>query len=188
MAPWLFKISGPGLSVISLSHAEGVPLMVKAHASILIERPADAIYGCLVDDFERNYKRWSPEVQRLDMLTPGPLRVGTRARQVRVDQGRRTDTTFQVQTLERPRRVCFAEVRDKYRIDYGIEAVGEGPNSGSSRLTFGIQLTRLELHMRPFEKLIRAAVQEGAARTVRNIKQLVEAEIPVGGSPPTSAP
>jgi hypothetical protein len=160
--------------------------MVKAQASILIERPAHAIFGCLVDDFERNYKRWSPEVQRLEMLTPGPLRIGSRARQVRVDQGRRTDTTFQVRTLERPHHVCFAEVRDQYRIDYGIEAVGDEPNSDASRLTFGIQLTRLELYMRPFEKLIRAAVQDGVSRTVRNIKQLVEAEVPAGGGPSTS--
>jgi hypothetical protein len=30
--------------------------------------------------------------------------------------------------------------------------------------------------MRPFEKLIRRAVQEGARRTVRNLKQLIESE------------
>ena len=126
--------------------------MVRAQASILIERPAaTAIYGCLVDDFERNYKRWSPEVQRLDLLTPGPLRVGTRARQVRVDQGRRTETTFQVRTLERPKRVCFAEIRNQYRIDYVVEAVGDQRKRAVSRLTFGIQLSRLELYMRPFE-------------------------------------
>lgn len=162
--------------------------MVKAQASILIERPADAIFGCLVDDFERNYKRWSPEVQRLEMLTPGPLRVGARARQVRVDQGRRTDTTFQVRTLERPRRVCFAEVRGQYRIDYVVEPVGDKPSSSVNRLTFGIQLTRLELYMRPFEKLIRAAVQEGASRTVGNIKHLVEAQVPAGSGPAASTP
>ena len=162
--------------------------MVRAQASILIERPADAIYGCLVDDFERNYKRWSPEVQRLDLLTPGPLRVGTRARQVRVDQGRRTDTTFQVRTLERPQRVCFAEIRNQYRIDYVVEAVGDQRKRAVSRLTFGIQLSRLELYMRPFEKLIGAAVQEGATRTVSNIKRLVEAEVPAGDAPGASTP
>jgi hypothetical protein len=30
--------------------------------------------------------------------------------------------------------------------------------------------------MRPFEKLIRVAVQDGAERTVRNLKRLIETE------------
>ena len=152
--------------------------MVKARASILIERPAEPVFAFIADDFARNYQRWSPEVRRLEVLTPGPLRVGSRARQVRVDQGRRTDTTFRVTILERPNRVCFAEVRDQFRIDYLVEPLADEAEGGPIRLTFGFQLTRMELYMRPFEKLIRSAVQEGATRVVHNIKGLVEAEIP----------
>ena len=157
--------------------------MVKSRASILIERPAETVYGFVADDFARNYQRWSPEVQRLEILTPGPLRVGTRARQVRVDQGRRTETTFLVKVLDRPRRVCFAETRDQFRIDYFVEALGDKAQGFTTRLTFGFELTRIDLYMRPFEKLIRAAVQEGATRTVGNIKRLVEAEVPAGVTP-----
>jgi hypothetical protein len=162
--------------------------MVKAQASIVIARPAEAIYEFIADDFARNYKRWSPEVQRLEILTPGPLRVGSRARQVRVDQGRRTETTFRVRTLERPRRICFAETRDQFRIDYILEPVRGKPDGDWSRLTFGFQLTRIELYMRPFEKLIRSAVQDGATRTVGNIKRLVEGEVPASGNPKASTP
>lgn len=155
--------------------------MVSARASILIDRPAALVFGFIADDFAQNYGRWSPEVQRLDLLTPGPLRVGSRARQVRVDQGRRTDTTFRVVTLERPERVCFAETRDQFRIEYRLEPLREDTGSTLTRLTFAFQLRRMDLYMRPFEKLIRAAVQEGAERVVRNIKGLVEREI---GHPP----
>jgi len=157
--------------------------MVKAQASVLIERPPEAVFGFIADDFASNYRRWSPEVQRLEMLTPGPLRVGTRARQVRVDQGRRSETTFRVRVLEPPCRVCFAETRDQFRIDYIVAAIGDTPNADSTRLTFGFQLTRIDLYMRPFEKLIRSAIQEGATRTVGNIKRLVEAEIPADRKP-----
>ena len=103
------------------------------------------------------------------MLTPGPLRVGSRARQLRLDRGRRSDTTFRVIALEPPRRVCFAESTDKFRSYYQMDPVG-----GATRLTFTFELRRMELHMRPFEKLIRVAVREGATRVVRNIKLLVE--------------
>lgn len=150
--------------------------MVSARASILIDRPAPAVYAFIADDFTLNYRRWSPEVQRLELLTPGPLRVGSRARQVRVDQGRRTDCTFRVVALDRPSRVCFAETGDQFRIEYLMVPGPGGPDEAPTRLTFGFQLNRLELYMRPFEKLIRAAVQDGAQRVVNNIKRLVESE------------
>jgi len=150
--------------------------MVSARASVLIDRPAPEVYAFVADDFTRNYRRWSPEVQRLELLTPGPLRVGSRARQVRVDQGRRTDHTFRVVALDRPSRVCFAEAGDQFRIEYLMAPGAGGPAEAPTRLTFGFQLNRLELYMRPFEKLIRAALQDGAERVVQNIKRLVESE------------
>ena len=145
--------------------------MVKARADILIRRPPERVYGFVARDFFANYPRWSPEVQRLDVLTPGPLRVGSRARQVRIDQGRRSESTFRVTALEDPVRVEFAEGSDLFRIGYRLDPAGE-----QTRLSFAFELTRLELYMRPFEKLVRIAVQDGAERVVRNIKALVERE------------
>jgi hypothetical protein len=145
--------------------------MVKGQASIVIEQPLPQVYDFIVVDFARNYRRWSPEVQRLEMLTGGPLRKGSRARQVRVDQGRRSDTTFQVSNLEPQHRVCFVESTRLYQGDYSMQSLGE-----KTRLNFVFTLQRLEFYMRPFEKLIRVAIQEGADRTVRNIKALVETD------------
>lgn len=145
--------------------------MVKARASILIATEPQGVFDFVAVDFERNYRRWSPEVQQLELLTPGPLKVGSSARQVRLDRGRRSDTTFRVVVLEPPKRVGFAEKSNRFRIEYLMEPVGE-----RTRLIFSFELTRLELYMRPFEKLIRVAVQEGAERVVRNIKGLVERE------------
>lgn len=145
--------------------------MVKAKASTLIATSPKHVYSFVALDFERNYRRWSPEVKRLDLLTPGPLQVGSRARQIRVDQGRKSETVFRVTALEPPKRIGFAESSDQFRIDYRIE-----PDGDHTRLTFEFELTRLDFFMRPFEKLIRVAVQDGAHRTVRNIKGLVENE------------
>jgi hypothetical protein len=46
----------------------------------------------------------------------------------------------------------------------------------STRVTFTFELPKLELFMRPFEKLIRVVAQDGAERTVRNLKRLIEAD------------
>jgi hypothetical protein len=42
--------------------------------------------------------------------------------------------------------------------------------------------------MRPFEKLIRAAVQDGAERVVQNIKRLVENEHTSSSEQPSGPP
>jgi hypothetical protein len=162
--------------------------MVSARASILIDRPAPEVYAFVAEDFTRNYRRWSPEVQHLELLTPGPLRVGSRARQIRVDQGRRTDHTFRVVALDRPSRICFAETTDQFRIEYLMVPGPGGLAEAPTRLTFGFQLNRLEFYMRPFEKLIRAAVQDGAERVVQNIKRLVENEHTSSSEQPSAPP
>ena len=150
----------------------GFILVISANAEILIQRPPQAVFDFVVGDFDRNYPRWSPEVQRLDVLTPGTLQVGSRARQVRIDQGRKSESTFYVAAIEAPLRVEFAESTGLFQTAYRMEAV-----STHTRLKFTFELMRIEFYMRPFEKLIRMSIQEGAQRVVRNIKGLAEREL-----------
>ncbi len=146
--------------------------MVRAQASTLIARPAEQVFNFIAVDFLKNYKRWSPEVVSLQPRSEGPVRVGTTCRQVRVDQGRRTESTFRVSVFEPARRVDFQGMSKPFRVSYQLE-----PVTDKTRLTFTFELSRLELFMRPFEKLIRVALQEGAERVVRNIKGLIESEV-----------
>jgi len=143
--------------------------MITGNATATIGLPAEHVYRFVVTDFARNYRRWAPEVQRLEMLTTGPLRVGSRARQIRIDQGRKSDTRFQVVALEQPNKVCFAELSRKFQGEYTM-----APCDTGTCLRFEFRLQKVELFMRPIEKLIRLAIQDGAERTVRNIKYLVE--------------
>jgi len=146
--------------------------MVKSQSSILIRCPLPDVYRFVVIDFVRNYPRWSPEVKQLKPLSKGPLALGWRARQVRVDQGRRTEADFRVVALEPERRVCFKGVKDPFVINYFFE-----PNGENTQLVFSFELARLSLALRPFEKLIRLAVQDGTERVVRDLKVLAEREL-----------
>jgi hypothetical protein len=71
--------------------------------------------------------------------------------------------------MEPPTRLEFAEATDLFRTGYRIDAVGP-----QSRLFFSFELRRIELYMRPFEKLIRATIEDGAQRVVHNIRGLIE--------------
>jgi len=146
--------------------------MVKSQSSTLIRCPLPDVYGFVVTDFVRNYPRWSPEVKQLRPLSSGPLAVGWTARQVRVDQGRRTEADFRIIALEPERRVCFKGIKDPFVITYIFE-----PRQEHTQLTFSFELARLTFAMRPFEKLIRFAVQDGTERVVRDLKALAEREL-----------
>jgi hypothetical protein len=148
--------------------------MVTVRASILIARPPETVFRFVVLDFFSNYSRWSPEVERLETLTPGPIQVGSLARQVRVDHVRRSESTFRVTSLEDPREVEFRETRERFRIAFRLD-----PAACQTRLTLDFELMRLELHLRPFAGLIRSAVEDSARRVVERIKGLVEDETPL---------
>ncbi|SET60369.1 hypothetical protein SAMN05216326_14217 [Nitrosomonas marina] len=146
------------------------PVVGKANA--LIHSPSEKLFNFIGVELLDNYPRWSPEVKELENLTDGPIKKGTQCRQVRVDQGNRSESTFKVTVFDPGERVCFEGVSNPYRCDYLIETVDEK----NSRITFVFELLDLELHMKPFEKLIRIAVQDGTERTVHNIKKIIEAE------------
>lgn len=146
---------------------------VVAKASIVIERPADEIFQFIGHDFFRNYPRWSPEVKELSQVSPGEVKLGTRARQVRIDQGHRSESIFGVTAFVPGKRICFEGISNPYRCDYELKAETDEVHT---RVSFTFELPKIELFMRPFEKLIRVVVQDGAERTVRNLKRLIEAE------------
>ena len=146
---------------------------VVAKASVVINRPAEDVFHFIGERFFENYPRWSLEVQELKQITPGSVRVGTRARQVRVDQGHRSESIFAVTIFQPGQRICFEGVSNPYRCDYELKPTNPEP---STRVTFTFELQKLELYMRPFEKLIRVVIQDGGERTVRNLKRLIEAE------------
>jgi hypothetical protein len=146
---------------------------VVGKANTLVKSPCETIFKFVGANFIKNYPRWSPEVVDLESLTDGSVKVGTMCRQVRVDQGRRSESTFKVTIFQPGKRICFEGVSNPYRCDYVLKP--DKPGS-TSRVSFTFELLSLELFMRPFEKLIRIAVQEGTEKTVINIKKLVESE------------
>lgn len=147
--------------------------MVRAEATTRIARPVATVFAFVVDGFYDNYPRWSPEVESLEPLCGHRVAVGASARQVRVDRGRRTETTFEVGELVRDRRAVFCGRSHPFRAIYDFEAAPDG-----TELRFAFELTRIRPVWRPFERLIRAAVERGVRDVPGTIKALVEAETP----------
>jgi hypothetical protein len=144
---------------------------VVGKANILIECPVPKVFKYIGEDLFVNYPKWSPEIKELEQLSEGPMKLGTIARQVRIDQGYRSESEFRIMIYEPPRCLAFAGVSKPFRCTYELQ-----DENGKTKLYLTFELLELKAFMRPFERLIRTAVQEGVNRTVQNIKCLVEAD------------
>lgn len=152
---------------------------VVGKASILVECSARELFKYLGEDLFQNYPKWSPEVKELEQITPGSVHLGTIGRQVRVDQGRRTESRFKILAYDPGERLTLVGVSDPFRCTYELQNVNP---EQSTKLTFTFELLELLVVMRPLEALVRAAIKDGAERTVQNIKRLVETEKSMGTS------
>ena len=146
--------------------------MITAKADALVFQEVEPVFRFVALNFLNNYPRWSPEVIDLQPLSAGPIRLGYQARQIRVDQGHKTESTFEVVELIPLKRVSFKGVTAPYCSIYEFADL-----NSSTQLSFTFELHKIEPLMRPFEKLIRIALQEGAKRTVKKLKLLIEREM-----------
>ena len=89
---------------------------------------------------------------------------------MRKDQGQEIHSIFEITDSQPFKKISFKGITQPYRNTYLFEIEN---NQDSTLLTFSFELLELELFMRPFEKLIRTAIEEGAENTVENIKNLV---------------
>lgn len=140
-------------------------------ANIILECSTRELFKYIGDELFQNYPKWSPEVKELEQITPGPVKLGIIGRQVRVDQGRRSESNFKISTYNPESRLTLTGVSDPFRCTYELEEII--PDK-TSKLTFTFELLELLMVMRPVEGLVRIAIKDGAKRTVQNIKQLVE--------------
>lgn len=147
---------------------------VIGRASTIIHRPVDEVFEFIGVKFLTNYPRWSPEVVKLEQISKGPIEKGALLKQARVDHGHRSESTFRVTEYSPPHHFAVAGVSNAYRCTY--ELVRPETNPESTLVTFSFEFPELEGFLRPFEKLVRVAVQDGAVRTVRNLKGLIERE------------
>jgi len=142
---------------------------------VVINAAREEVFEFVGVRFFENYPKWSPEVTKLEMVEGEGIAVGSLMRQARVDHGHKSESTFVVSELEPLRKITFTGVSNSYRCIYEFDE--EGSSGEKTRLTFTFEFPELEMMLRPFEKLVRVAVQEGASRTARNLKGLIESQL-----------
>lgn len=142
---------------------------VVGSASSEIDRPISQVFSFVAEHFFENYPKWALEVVEFKPINNNPLRVGALARQTRLDQGHKVESTFEIERYEKDRLLVLNGLSHPFRHSY----LFSGVDNDKTLLTDRFELLELELFMRPFEKLIRVAIEEGLQNSLENIKKLL---------------
>lgn len=86
------------------------------------------------------------------------------------DRGIDSESTFEVAQFRPAQAFEIMGLTEPFRSSYEFKHEGDG----ATRIVFTFELKEVDLVMRPFQKLIKTALQEGAIQTMENIKQLLE--------------
>ena len=143
---------------------------ISGEATIAIDKPAKDVFAFIADHFFENYPRWAPDVVELQPLDTAEVAVGNKAKQVRDDNGTLVESIFQFTGYNPYLDFRFEGLTAPYRHSYVLTEVEQPPQT---HLTFRFELQELDVFMRPFQKLIRIAIEEGAETTVSSIKELL---------------
>ena len=146
---------------------------VVGEASIDIDKDIHDVFSYVGQHFFENYPKWAVEVVEFQPLDSPEVCVGAKAKQIRKDNGAKIESVFEITEYEPDVKITFKGVGAPYRHSYLLVCDEENK---PTNLTFRFELLELDVFMRPFQKLIRSAIEEGAENTVENIKNLIAAE------------
>ncbi len=128
--------------------------MAPITASIDIARPPEDVFAYL-DDLSR-HGEWQASIRETQVLTEGPTRVGSRARDTRQVPGGARPITYEITAHDPPRSVSFRGVDGPVRV---IGTATVTPADGGSRVA-----VELEFVGRGLGKLLLPLVRSQARR------------------------
>lgn len=145
---------------------------ISGEASIEINKSIEDVFSYIGEHFYENYPKWALEVVEFEPLDGKKVFVGSKAKQIREDNGSKVESIFEITDYQPSIKLIFKGLNEPYIHSYLLESSSD--NQQSTRLTFRFDLSEIEVFMRPFQKLIRTAIEDGAENTVENIKNLID--------------
>jgi hypothetical protein len=146
---------------------------IAGEASIEINKSIHDVFSYIGEHFYDNYPKWAVEVIEFEPLDGKDVFVGSKAKQIREDNGSKVESVFEITDYQPSMKLIFKGLTEPYSHSYLLES---SEIKQSTRLTFRFELSEIEVFMRPFQKLIRTAIEDGAENTVENIKKLIDVE------------
>lgn len=144
---------------------------IMAEASVLIDVPQEQAFEFIAENFFENYQKWAPEIIELEPLDEHIVRKGVKGRQVRLDNDETIESIFEVTEYQPFTSFIFQGLNAPYKQTY---LALNGVQKNITELKFKFELLEVDLFMRPFAKLIQAAMEDGVEATVLRIEALLK--------------
>lgn len=97
---------------------------ISATARASVRCPIGSVFDFVGDNFFQNYTRWCPQVIELEPLSDGPVRAGVTARQITLDRGIRSESTFEITTFCPPKLLGLKGLSETFKSSYEFEEQG----------------------------------------------------------------
>jgi uncharacterized membrane protein len=141
--------------------------MIQHEVSIHLNRPVDQVFAFLID--ASNVPRWQSNLIESEQLTDGPMRVGTRVREVRRLGRRPTAYVAEVTDIEPNHRFAVRVISgSQATLSYALAA-----EDGGTRLRYQLAI-RTSGMMHLLEPLIARSLRKQSALDFERLKGILE--------------
>jgi uncharacterized membrane protein len=138
--------------------------------SIDISRPPEEVFA-YVDDLSR-HGEWQEQIQQTEVLTEGPTRVGSRARDRRKVPGGVREITYEITAHDPPRSASFRGVDGPVRV---VGTMTVAPSGGGSRVSLDLDFEGRGLLGKLLVPMVRSQARKQVPRDQQRLKERLEA-------------
>ena len=139
--------------------------MREVSAGARIDASPEAVFAFVAD--LANLPRWQSGIVSAELLTPGPVGTGSRARVVRELLGQRLTVELLLVDHRPPSRLELESEASGIGVRAILKLVAEG---GATRLTFTMKIRAKTVFMAPMEGMVAGAAEHDIADSLARIR------------------
>ncbi len=141
--------------------------MIQHEVSIHLNCPPRDVFAFLVDS--QKLLEWQSDLVESEILTQGPLRAGSRFREIRRMGPRETEIRGEISEFASDRLLAtHTETKPEAGVRYVLE-----PEDGGTRLHYELSVKAMGM-MRLMQPMISRSIQKGTEANLQKLRQLVE--------------
>jgi uncharacterized protein YndB with AHSA1/START domain len=141
--------------------------MIQHEVTIHLNKPVEQVFAFLTNT--SNLSTWQSNLIKSEQLTEGPLRAGSRFREVRRINNKEEEIEAEITTLEPNKRLETKTVtKPQAMVSYVLD-----PEPGGTRLRYKFVLITSG-PMRLMEPIMASAIKKGSEQDFETLKRLLE--------------
>ena len=141
--------------------------MIRHQMTIHMTRPVEQVFACLVD--HEKLTMWQSNLLKAESLTPGPLRLGSRFREVRRLGPREIEVQGEVCEFDLNQRLATkTSTKPDVRVSYSL-----APEQGGTRLSYKFEMLPTGL-MWLLQPLVSSSIRKQSDMDLGTLKHLLE--------------